>query len=292
LTVSEEKSHIRHSTEGAIFVGYQVNTYSGNRVVKVKRGKRHTTFKSTSERLQFHIPPEKLQRFCTAKRYGGYANANAKHRPELMEMSDAEIVLTYNAELRGLANYYALAQAAKRDMNKLEYISWVSLLKTLAAKHKTTATKIANQLKTEDGYALTIKEEKKTRILRIFRLKDLKPPSITSANIDVQPNILKWTLSRSELIRRLNAEKCEYCNTKEGPFEVHHIRKMKDVAQGKELWQRMMIARNRKTLILCCLCHDRLHAGKLPDTEYAKRQVKGEPTTLKGVRSVLRGGDG
>jgi hypothetical protein len=67
---------------------------------------------------------------------------------------------------------------------------------------------------------------------------------------------------------------------------------MKDVAQGKELWQRMMIARNRKTLILCCRCHDRLHAGTLPDTEHAKRQVKGEPTTLKGVRSVLRGGDG
>ncbi|WP_353620167.1 hypothetical protein [Thalassotalea sp. G20_0] len=36
-------------------------------------------------------------------------------------------------------------------------------------------------------------------------------------------------------------------------------------------WQRLMIARNRKTLVLCVECHDLLHAGKLPDNRYSPR---------------------
>ena len=64
LTIAEEKSHIRHSKKGATFVGYEVKTYSGDRIVKIKRGTRHTTFKAVSERIQLHIPAGKLQQFC------------------------------------------------------------------------------------------------------------------------------------------------------------------------------------------------------------------------------------
>src|SRR3989442_13907000 len=37
LTIAEEKSHIQPSKKGATFVGYEVKTYSGDRIVKVKR---------------------------------------------------------------------------------------------------------------------------------------------------------------------------------------------------------------------------------------------------------------
>lgn len=67
LTIAEEKSHIRHSKRGVIFVGYWIKTYSGNRIVKMKCSNRHTTRKSVSERLQLHIPKGRLQKFCTAK---------------------------------------------------------------------------------------------------------------------------------------------------------------------------------------------------------------------------------
>ncbi|HTD18844.1 MAG TPA: hypothetical protein VK667_04865, partial [Ktedonobacteraceae bacterium] len=73
--------------------------------------------------------------------------------------------------------------------------------------------------------------------------------------VDIAPHTLALTLSRSELIRRLNSGQCEYCETTQGPFEVHHVRKLKEIEPGKTLWQRMMIARRRKTLILCQSCH-------------------------------------
>src|SRR6266487_2827262 len=274
LTVSEEKSHIRHSKEGVIFLGYRMKTYTGNRVVRVKRGNRHTTAQAVSERLQLQIPPEKLLKYCMAKRYGNYHTLRTRSRPERINLSDAEIILAYNAELRGFANYYALALNAKREMNKLAYLCWGSLLKTLANKHKSTVSKTAKRLKTDDGYALIVKGEKKTRVIRVFRLKDLKSPPIRNAQVDIQQNVLIWTLSRSELIRRLNAETCEYCGTKRGPFEVHHTRKMKDVVQGKQLWQQVMASRNRKTLVLCLQCHHLLHAGKLPDVSYFKTRQR------------------
>jgi Type II intron maturase len=267
LTIAEEKSHIRHSKKGMIFVGYEVKTYSGDRVVKVKRGTRHTTFKSVSERIQLHIPKEKLAKFCATKGYGDYETTKAIHKKEWTQSSDAEIILAYNAELRGLANYYALALNAKTVMHKLAQVWRVSLLKTLANKHKTSVNKVAKRLKTEDGYALIVPGEKKTRIIRIFRLKDLRTPLPSDPSIDTQPNVYIWTLSRSEVIKRLNRGQCEYCETKQGPFEVHHIRKMKDVAKGKALWQQLMAAKNRKTLNLCQRCHHQLHAGILPGRE-------------------------
>ncbi|MEM5641056.1 hypothetical protein AAHB52_01065 [Bacillus toyonensis] len=51
------------------------------------------------------------------------------------------------------------------------------------------------------------------------------------------------------------AEKEEQC-------EVHHVRKLKDL-KGKKKWEEFMIARRRKTLVLCKDCHVKLHAGKM-----------------------------
>lgn len=274
------------------FVGYEVRSYSGERVVKVMLGKRHTTMKSMSEKIQLHIPPDKLQKFCVAKGYGDYETTKAIHKKEWTNSSDAEIILAYNGELRGLANYYALAKSCKTVMHKLAYVWQTSLLKTLAHKHKTSVSKVAKQLKTEDGYVLIVPGEKKTRIIKLFQLKDLKPALPNNPKIDEQPNTYVWTLGRSEVTKRLNREQCEYCETRQGPFEVHHIRKLKDVAKGKALWQRMMAARNRKTLVLCQRCHHQLHRGTLPDREHAKKCIKGEPDALKGASPVLREGDG
>src|SRR5437588_1786811 len=120
----------------------------------MKRGTRHITVKSVSERIQLHIPPDTLQKFCAAKGYGNYETTKAIHKKEWTQSSDAEIILAYNGELRGLANYYALAFSVKTVMHKLAHVWQVSLFKTLANKHKTSVNKIAKRLQTDDGYTL------------------------------------------------------------------------------------------------------------------------------------------
>ena len=263
LTIAEEKSHIRHSKKGATFVGYELRTYSADRVIKLKRGTRHTWVKSLSEQIQLHIPQDTMQKFCTQRGYGNYATGKATHKPQWMNLTDAEIILAYNGEFRGLANYYALA---------------------------TGVNKMVKRLKTQEGLKLAVKREQETRYISVFRLKDLRKPAPHDSQLDVPRNGYVWTLSFSEVIKRLNKKQCEYCETTEGSFEVHHVRKLKDVAKGKAFWQRMMTARHRKTLILCRNCHHQLHAGTLPDKESLKKRVKGEPCAVTSRTHGSEGG--
>ena len=64
------------------------------------------------------------------------------------------------------------------------------------------------------------------------------------------------------LMKRRQANKCEWCGAENVPLEIHHVRKLKDLS-GKKQWEIAMIGRKRKTMALCIDCHDKLHAGKL-----------------------------
>ena len=53
------------------------------------------------------------------------------------------------------------------------------------------------------------------------------------------------------LENRLKAKVCELCGTTESDhYEVHHINKLKNL-KGKERWEIAMIAKHRKTLVVC-----------------------------------------
>ena len=268
LKVAQDKSRLIHASQGAMFLGYKLTTYTGRKLIRIKRAGRHTRMKNVSERLQLHVPEGRFEHFCTEKQYGNYQRFKARHRTPFLNQSETEIILAYNAELRGLANYYALAQNVKARMSKLYRLWQVSLFKTLAAKRKTTVNKVARSLKLEDGsYGIHYQVKGKQRTLKLFQLKTWKRPTIGEELTEKEPNVAFLLLTTSELIRRLNAGQCEYCETKTGPFEVHHVRGLKHIKPGKELWQKIMIARNRKTLILCKRCHRLLTEGKLPPKE-------------------------
>jgi hypothetical protein len=179
-----------------------------------------------------------------------------------------EIVLLYNAELRGFATYYARAHGAKRTLDKLAFLWQHSRYKTLATKHRTRVTKIARRLRTPDGPVLTLPEGSGTRTVPLFQLKHLHVPELSDTMIDHTPNT-SWSFHRTEVVRRLLARMCEYCATESGPFAVHHVRKLRDIKAGTEPWHRLMVARRRKTLVLCERCHKLLHAGRLPSPTVA-----------------------
>lgn len=270
LNLAEEKSNLVHAKKGSKFVGYKVKIYTGRKLLRQKIGPRHTTRRTISGRIQLHIPQGRLEEFCAQRKYGNYQQFKALHRGRFQNNSEVEIISTYNAELRGLANYYTLAQAVKTRMNRLHRLWQLSLFKTLAAKRKSNINKVAESLKLAEGdYGLDYQVKNNTRTLRLFRFKTWEQPLVGKDEVDLQPTaeIAMLTMSRSELIRRLNANKCEYCETDIEPFEVHHVRGLKDIQKGKAPWQKLMIARKRKTMVLCKRCHQLLTWGKLPPPE-------------------------
>ncbi len=263
LEIAGDKSGVVHASDGVSFLGYDISTYTGKRIVKTVRCERNTTVRSVSERMQLHIPQEKLREFCNGKGYGDYDTFRITHRNLLINLSEPEIVQTYNAEMRGMANYYSLAINAKRELNKLRGIWYGSLLKTLARKRQLTVKKVARSLKRGTMSVLVVPGKGKDHVFPIYSLQEMRDKPNTFRSVDLLPVTWQFTLGRTELVQRLDAEQCEYCGDTKALIEVHHIRKLADVLKGKQLWQIMMVSRRRKTLVLCFSCHRKLHAGIL-----------------------------
>ena len=64
-----------------------------------------------------------------------------------MNLDDPEIISAYGAEYRGLVQYYLLAGNVSRLQAGCGGAAETSLLKTLAAKHRSTVTKMARKYK-------------------------------------------------------------------------------------------------------------------------------------------------
>jgi len=268
LDISEEKSGIHHAKEGTAFLGYVVQNYTSDKIVKV-HSPIYTrvgaaTRRTVKERLQLRVPQTKMSEFCQRKGYGNYETFHPSARPGWVQMDDAEILLAYNAEMRGLANYYALANEAKTGLQKLMYLAKSSFLATLAWKHKSSISKENSRLRKGKHMTVFVKtKEGKSKSYTLFTLRDWKPPQPKEKeDIDKVPTTAHLRFGRSTLEQRLKANICESCGKEGGYFEVHHVRKLKDL-QGKEWWEQVMSHRKRKTMILCNECHVLLHAHKL-----------------------------
>lgn len=165
--------------------------------------------------------------------------------------------------------YYGLAQNVHR-LNKLEWVTKVSLLKTLAAKHKASVNAVvrryADKVITPHGprrcFTVTVNREGRRPLIARFGGIPLRrqPGSIL---VD-QPTTITIKPRRSELLARLLADQCELCGTR-GHCDVHHIRKLADLKRRgrREVppWVRTMAGRRRKTLVVCRTCHMAIHAG-------------------------------
>jgi hypothetical protein len=74
---------------------------------------------------------------------------------------------------------------------------------------------------------------------------------------------------RNELIRRLLVGCCEMCGSRT-KIEAHHVRKPADLNRpdrpDRPTWVHLMAKRHRKTLVVCRICHEDIHAGRASTT--------------------------
>jgi group II intron reverse transcriptase/maturase len=254
LEMSPEKTLITHAgTDFARFLGYEIGT--GTPKHGSKRG-----------HIQLRIPNQKI--VGKIARYT--RNGKPVRRPELLNDTDFDIIATYGSEYRGYVQYYSFAKNIAW-LNRLKWYMEVSLLKTLAAKHKSSVSKMAQAYKAETYHA--------GRMMRCFEARverEGKEPLIArfgGIRLKVNPFLVITDLladrdrtpRRNECLTRLLANVCEICGSKE-KVEGHHIRKLADLKvrgrREKPLWMQIMAARRRKTLYLCRYCHLAIHAGR------------------------------
>ena len=287
LELSPEKTVITHVDDRVRFLGYDIKRWSGERRKKV-RTKHGVVIKRTcTQHLALLLPRDKCATF--AKKYGRMQGWYGQSRGRLLHLSELEIMMTFNAEIRGFMNFYAMADNLTSVGANILWLTTTSFLRTVADKRKSSLKKVARSMKqAASRYVITLKKENGTvkEYILVSSTKYLERKKVTYGEVDLKPNTWMYQ-SRSELGQRLRAHQCEWCGTQVGPIEVHHVRKMKDL-KGKKVWERQMIERRRKTMVLCKDCHVELHAGKL--TEAKKAKGKSE-SRIRGnrVRPVRRG---
>jgi len=136
------------------------------------------------------------------------------------------------------------------------------MYKTFANKYKSSISKILKKYKRNGVFTVQYETKAGTQSRVLYNEVFSRKKSIEiSRQVDnlSEVNIYR---GRTELTQRLLANQCEWCGTKQGSMEVHHIKKLKDL-KGKAKWEKNMIARRRKTLVLCHECHVKLHKGQL-----------------------------
>ncbi|MCL2199411.1 MAG: reverse transcriptase domain-containing protein [Defluviitaleaceae bacterium] len=257
MELSEEKTLITHSNQYARFLGYDVRV---RRSDVIKRSSAGFTKRTLSNMTELAIPlDDKIRKFLFDNDIVEQANGELKpiRRKSLLILTDFEIVSTYNAELRGICNYYHMAG----NFNQLSYFAYFmeySCLKTLVAKHKSSIRKFV--AKHKDGHGKwgipyeTKQGKKFLHFAKYLDSKKVKNPTDRVANAAI---INKTAVTTFE--SRLAAKVCELCNTSESEhYEVHHVNKLKNL-NGKKPWEIVMIAKRRKTLVVCRECHHKIH---------------------------------
>ncbi len=276
LELSEEKTLITHArTKAAHFLGYDIVVLNNDHKLD-RRGHR-----SINGGIGLKVPAEVVKVKC--KRY--LRHAKPIHRPELEHDAVFSIVAQYQQEYRGLVEYYRLAF----NLHKLNQLKWLmerSLAQTLASKLKISVRSIYKR------YHTLVRTDQGTRAILEVRVerdegdrdkgdKGRKPLIARWGGISLARNSkailndapLQISGPRAELERRLLAQACELCGSREN-IEVHHVRALKDLrTKGRAeppFWMQVMAARKRKTLVVCRECHDSIHAGRNTQTAAVK----------------------
>jgi group II intron reverse transcriptase/maturase len=259
LELSQAKTLITHArTEKARFLGYEIRVLHNDR--KQTNGRR-----SVNAQIGFQVPKDVIDQKCQDHAEEG----KPIQRPELLKDTVLTIVSTYQAEYRGLVEYYRLAHDLSLKLPRLRWMMQGSLIKTLAAKLQIPGPQVYKR------YQATITVKGKSyKGLRVTKERDGKKPLVAEwggiplewnigATLNDQPEHI-WN-TRSELEERLLADTCEYCGAHE-KCQVHHVHALKDLQvkarKPKPRWMVLMAARQRKTMVVCKTCHEDLTYGR------------------------------
>src|SRR6266568_4105655 len=205
LELSQDKTLISHArTQPARFLGYHIIVQHCD--TRITYGRR-----SANGRIALRVPPDVIKANIAPYRRRG----KPWHRPGLQNLDDYDIARTYAAEYRGIVNYYLLAQDVWR-LSTLCLYAQTSMLKTLAAKHKSSVAKMAARYKAKviTGHgpstcfeARRHREGKKDLVARFGGI----PLRQDRRAVIRDPAPARIGHPRKELIHRLRKRVCELC---------------------------------------------------------------------------------
>lgn len=258
LIMSEEKTHVTHSSEKVRYLGYDIRVSRSQDTKRTKKGLQRVWY----GKVQLYMPKEKwiaklrdYGAFKIKKDESGKEIWKPTHRGVLMHLDEVAIISKYNSEIRGLYNYYRMAINVC-NLGKFHFIMRGSCLKTLASKHDSSVMKMYKKYKSEKG-DFGVNYTTKSGVKRCEFYNDGFRRNVNNAPdfADVMPEY-RTQIKSTSLAGRLRSGKCEACGALDVKVYMRHVKRLKDLNPDSE-FDMLMIEKRRKSLALCRNCYDR-----------------------------------
>lgn len=262
LEMSETKTKVTHTGDRARFLGYDITV---SRSQDLKKSAGGYKIRSNAGVVKLLVPREKwvgkLLEYHAIKikiNENGKERFVALHRGKLVNQSDIEILARYNAEVRGLYNYYAIANDSfkiGRFANLMKY----SMYKTFACKYKTNVHEIKRRYCVGGLFTIAYDTRAGRKTTTFYRDGFKRKESATKFdNVSELPQFSKYAKTNT-LKQRVERHTCELCGKDCRNLEIHQVKKLKDL-KGNAEWVLLMRKRRRKTLVVCPECHKLIHS--------------------------------
>ena len=233
LTMSEEKTHVTHSSEKVRYLGYDIRISRSQDTKRTKKGLQRAWY----GKVQLYMPKEKW--IAKLHEYGAFKikkDENGKeiwkplHRGALMPLDDVAIISKYNSEIRGLYNYYRLAINVC-NLGKFHSIMRGSCLKTLAAKYNSSVMKMYKKYRSVKGdFGADYKTKSGTKRCEIYNEGFRRNNNIAPEFVDI---MLKYRgqIKPNSLAGRLKSGQCEMCGANPVKVYMHHVKRFCDLVE-------------------------------------------------------------
>jgi hypothetical protein len=268
LELNQEKTAITNLAKRRVrFLGYELSKNQCN--TKITKNRAGRKARSVNGRIVLLVPGQvirdKLKPFKKGIKPYPYKARN--------NLAVKEIIEAYNAEIRGLYDYYCLAADVSRKLGTFKHFHYGSLLKTLAGKMRLSVRA------TICSYGVLVPRKQRPGSRRIIgvqydtaagrRILTYFDKNLSRVEFPLA-GVRDWvgpSLAGKQLMARFKKSKCELCGSLEG-IVVHHVRKLKTLKHKYGLgdggvvpvWVTAMLKRRRKTLVVCRRCHAQIHA--------------------------------
>lgn len=255
LELSDEKTLITHAQDKAKFLGYEIFIRKSDAVKRNKDGVLKRDFNGAVVlTLNSAVIQKKLTEYnaLEVRNIDGKDIWWSKPRRYMTPMKPEDILAQYNAETRGLYNYYSLAANVSKECASFAFIMKMSMFKTLGWKLNTSARKVRQKYQKDKDFVIPYNDAKGKQKYRVFYNEGFKK---RNAQFDVDYDKLPQTMyvPFPSLVERLKDGRCELCG-KEGKVVMHHVRTLTKL-KGNNEWEKLMLKRHRKTLVVCEDCN-------------------------------------
>ena len=261
LTMSCEKTKVTHGKNKARFLGYDITVRKNPQQKRNKDGK---VVRTGSGRIALYVPYEKWRdklldygamKIC--KSDDGGEKWKPIYRGFLTNKSDIDIITRFNAEIRGLYNYYKLAHNAT-VIQKFAHIMEYSMYKTFGHKYGKRVRYIITKYSRNGEFRIPYITKAGPKHCVFHNTGFERKEFPFKSEVEVFQKKCLEVFRPLQLINRLKAGMCELCGKINTDICMHHVKKLKDMT-GKSAWEELMKKKRRKSLAVCFNCHKLIH---------------------------------